>query len=234
VKDCDVCPELVLIPGGQFVMGDDKSSEKDEKPAHRVTVGSFLMGKFEVTQGQWRAVMGSNPSGFKDCGDNCPVENVSWEDAQVYLKKLSDKTGQRYRLPTEAEWEYAARAGSTTQWSFGDDEAQLGRYAWYGYDEGNAEKKTHAVGGKLPNQFGLYDMHGNVREWVEDCWHDNYQGAPVDGSAWLQGCSEENRWVLRGGGFYDTPVGLRAANRNHYAPTIRFYDVGVRVAWTPR
>ena len=234
VKDCDICPELVLIPGGQFVMGDDKSSEKDEKPAHRVSVAGFLLGKFEVTQGQWRALMGSNPSSFKDCGDNCPVENVSWQDAQAYLKKLSDKTGQPYRLPTEAEWEYAARAGSSTQWSFGDDEAQLGRYAWYGYDQGNAEKKTHVVGGKQPNQFGLYDMHGNVWEWVEDCWHDNYQGAPGDGSVWAQGCNTESHRVQRGGGWDYTPVYLRSANRIHLAPGFRFYVVGLRVARTPR
>ncbi len=192
-----------------------------------------MLGKFEVTQGQWRALMGSNPSYFKDCGDNCPVEQVSWEDAQVYLKKLSDKTGQPYRLPTEAEWEYAARAGSTTEWSFGDDEAQLGRYAWYGDDKGNAEKKTHAVGGKLPNQFGLYDMHGNVWEWVEDCWHGNYRGAPENGSAWLQGCSEESRRVLRGGGFNNSPVVLRAAFLIHFAPSFRYLNVGVRVARTP-
>ena len=230
VKDCDICPELVLIPGGQFVMGDDKSSEQDEKPAHRVSVPGFLLGKFEVTQGQWRALMGSNPSHFEDCGDNCPVEEVNWQDAQAYLKKLSDKTGQPYRLPTEAEWEYAARAGSSTQWSFGDDEAQLKRYAWY---SGNAEGKTHTVGGKLPNQFGLYDMHGNVWEWVEDCWHGNYQGAPADGSAWLQGCSSESTRVLRGGMWFYSAPSAGSADRDYLAPTIRGL-IGFRVARTPR
>jgi formylglycine-generating enzyme required for sulfatase activity len=234
VKDCDICPELVLIPGGQFVMGDDKSGYSAEKPAHRVTVPSFLLGKFEVTQGQWRALMGSNPSRFSDCGDNCPVEQVSWQDAQAYLKKLSEKSGQQYRLTTEAEWEYAARAGSSTQWSFGDDESQLGRFAWYGYDQGNADKKNHAVGGKQPNQFGLYDMHGNVWEWMEDCWHNNYQDAPSDGSVWEQGCHTGSSRVLRGGGFSDTPVHLRSANRNHGAATYRSDWFGFRVARTPR
>jgi formylglycine-generating enzyme required for sulfatase activity len=165
-------------------MGDDNSSEEDEKPAHRVSVSGFLLSMFEITQGQWRALMGSNPSYFKDCGDTCPVERVSWHDAQAFVKKLSDKTGQRYRLPTGAEWEYVARAGSQTSWHFGGDVAQLGRYAWYGYDKGNANKKTHPAGKKLPNQFGLFDMHGNVWEWVEGCWHENCQKAPMNGSVW--------------------------------------------------
>ena len=231
VKDCDICPELVLIPGGQFVMGDDKSAYDDEKPAHRVTVPSFLLGKFEVTQGQWRALMGSNPSSFIDCGDNCPVAKVSWEEAHEYVKKLTEKAGQPYRLPSEAEWEYAARSRSTTKWHFGDDEAELGQYAWY---RANLSGKTHAVGGKQPNQFGLYDMHGNVLEWVEDCWHDNYQAAPVDGGAWLQGCTVESSRVLRGGSKYDSAAFARAANRSHSAPTKHIINVGFRVARTPR
>jgi formylglycine-generating enzyme required for sulfatase activity len=231
VKDCDTCPEMVMIPGGEFVMGDDKSSEKDEKPAHRVTVPGFMLGKFEVTQGQWRALMGNNPSGFKDCGDTCPVENVSWDDAQAFVKKLSEKTGRRYRLPTEAEWQYAARGGSQTSWHAGDEVAQLGRYAWYSE---NAEKKTHSVGEKQPNRFGLHDMHGNVWEWVEDCWHDNYQAAPKDGSAWVIDCSKEIQRVLRGGSWNYAPVGLRSVYRYFIAPTDRSYILGLRVASTPR
>jgi formylglycine-generating enzyme required for sulfatase activity len=234
VKDCDTCPEMVMIPGGEFVMGYDKNLAKDEKSAHRVTVPGFMLGKFEITQGQWRALMGRNPSGFKACGDTCPVENVSWDDAQAFIKKLSEKTGRRYRLPTEAEWEYAARAGSQTSWHFGDDAAQLGRYAWYRYDQGNAEKKTHPVGEKLPNQFGLHDIHGNVWEWVEDCWHDNYQDAPKNGSAWVANCGGEMLRVLRGGSWGNYSGLLRSAYRINGAPTNRNYIIGLRVAWTPR
>lgn len=233
IKDCNICPEMVVIPGGEFVMGDDNSSEKDEKPARSVKVASFLLGKLEVTQGQWRALMGSNPSHFKKCGNTCPVENVSWEDAQAYVKKLSDKTGQRYRLPTEAEWEYAARAGSQTSWHFGNDAAQLGRYAWYGYDRGNAEKKTHPAGEKLPNQFGLYDMHGNVWEWVEDCWHDHYQAAPKDGSAWVVNCPKESTRVVRGGSWGSGAVDSRSADRILNARGDRYVNLGIRVARTP-
>jgi formylglycine-generating enzyme required for sulfatase activity len=212
-------------------MGDDKSVFRDEEPAHRVTVGSFLLGKFEVTQGQWRALMASNPSHSKDCGDNCPVEQVSWEDAQAYLKKLSAKAGYTYRLPTEAEWEYAARAGSQTNWHFGDDEAQLGQYAWYRH---NAEKKTYIVGGKQVNPFGLYDMHGNVWEWVEDCYRINYRGAPKNGSARQQSYQKETARVLRGGSWNFDAIDARAASRNRGEPTSRNSNIGFRVARTPR
>lgn len=229
VKDCDTCPEMVMIPGGEFVMGDDKSGFNDEKPAHRVTVPGFLLGKFEVTQGQWRALMGSNPSHFENCGDTCPVEMVSWEDAQAFVTKLSEKTGQRYHLPTEAEWEYAARAGRQTIWHSGNDAAQLGRYAWY---RDNAGQKTHPAGEALPNQFGLYDMHGNVREWVEDCWHDHYQAAPKDGSRWGIDCLVISLRVLRGGSWFDYAVSTRAAYRIHFEHNNRDFHVGFRVART--
>ena len=234
VKDCDTCPEMVVIPGGGFVMGDGKSSEKDDKPAHRVSISGFLLGKFEVTQLQWRALMGNNPSWFKNCGDTCPVEQMNWNDVQAYLKKLSEKTGQPYRLPTEAEWEYAARAGSHAKWHFGDDEAQLGRYAWFGNDQGNADKKTHPVGEKLPNQFGLYDMHGNLPEWVQDCWHDHYKKAPNNGSAWLTGCSNASARVVRGGSWYSNPDGLRSAWRDRHDQAHPINNIGFRVARTLR
>jgi formylglycine-generating enzyme required for sulfatase activity len=179
--------------------------------------------------------MGSNPSSFNACGDNCPVENVSWNDAQAYIAKLSAKTGSKYRLPSEAEWEYAARAGSSGKWSFGDNEKELGKYAWYGayQKDGNSGSKTHPVGEKLKNPFGLHDMHGNVWEWVEDCYHVNYNNAPLDGIAWSKDCQENIRRVLRGGSWYVNPSNLRSAIRVHYAQEIRSIVAGLRVAWTP-
>ena len=157
--------EFVLIPAGTFQMGSN-DGDSDEKPVHTVRLSRpFYLGKYEVTQAQWEAVMGNNPSQFK--GDsNRPVEQVSWDDVQEFIRRLNTKeSGARYRLPTEAEWEYAARAGSTTAYSFGDGVGQLGQYAWY---DGNAGNTTHPVGQLQPNAWGLYDMHGNVWEWVQD------------------------------------------------------------------
>ena len=217
---------MVLIPAGSFVMGADKNS--DEKPHHPVTLRSFLIGKTEVTQGQWKAVMGNNPSRFSQCGDDCPVEQVSWDDAQDFIRKLNQKTGLAYRLPSEAEWEYAARAGSTTEWSHGNDESQLADFAWFSTNSGS----TKAVGQKRPNSFGLYDMHGNVWEWVEDCWHDNYIGAPADGSTWTTACRGNTR-VLRGGSWGINPSILRSAIRDRYSPDYRVNFIGLRLARTP-
>jgi formylglycine-generating enzyme required for sulfatase activity len=165
----------------------------DEKPIHRVNVPEFLMGKYQVTQAQYEAVMGENPSRFK--GKQNPVEQVSWHDAQEFCKKLSQKTGRKVKLPSEAQWEYACRAGSTGKYCFGDNEDQLGKYAWYGE---NSDSKTHPVGEKLVNAWGLYDMHGNVWEWCEDVWHNDYNGAPTDGSAWLSD-GNQSQHILRGG-----------------------------------
>jgi formylglycine-generating enzyme required for sulfatase activity len=192
--------EMVDLPGGEFQMGGTKFSQ--ERPVHTVRVSPFSIGKYQVTQAQWQAVMGGNPSHFK--GETRPVENVSWNDAQQFLKKI----GNGYRLPTEAEWEYAARGGTTTEYSFGDDESKLGEYAWFG---GNSGRETHPVGQKRPNPFGLHDMHGNVWEWVEDPWHKNYEGAPTDGSAWLTG-GDNTRRVLRGGSWISY-FNLRSAYR---------------------
>ena len=159
--------EMVLIPAGEFLMGSpdsDKNASADEKPQHRVRITKpFYLGKYLVTQEQWEAVMGNNPSHFK--GPKNPVERVSWDDCQQFLEKLNAKSspgGGKFQLPTEAQWEYACRAGSTTRYCFGDDESRLGEYAWYGANSGN---KTHPVGEKKPNAWGLYDMHGNVWEW---------------------------------------------------------------------
>ena len=208
--------EFVFVPGGCFQMGSN-NGDSDEKPAHKVCLEGFWMGKYEVTQAQWENIMGENPSHFK--GEDRPVETVSWNDAQAFLKKLNanpshsplNQGGQRgvFRLPSEAEWEYTARAGTQTAYAFGDDPARLGDYAWFDDNSGN---KTHPVGQKKPNAFGLYDMHGNVWEWVADTWHNNYGGAPTDGSVWDSGDSD---WrVLRGGSWYNNAKDLRCAVRD--------------------
>ena len=225
-------PEMVVIPAGSFMMGsksgflfgvDGKNPE--EKPQHLVKLPSFLMGKTEVTQGQWMLVMGSNPSRSNACGDTCPVENVSWNDAQNFILKLNQLTEQNYRLPSEAEWEYAARAGTTTDWGFGNDESKLENYAWFEKNTG----QTRIVGQKLPNAFGLFDVHGNVWEWVEDCWHETYSDAPTDGRAWTTACSD-NRRVLRGGSLYDTATNLRSAHRLKGVPFNQLTVTGFRIA----
>jgi formylglycine-generating enzyme required for sulfatase activity len=155
-----------------------------------------------------------------------PVINVSWEDATAYAQWLSERTGQQYRLPTEAEWEYAARAGSKSAYSFGDDPSRLGEYAWLSSNSGD---KTHPVGKKKPNAWGLYDMHGNVWEWVEDEWHDTYERAPADGSAWVGNKSSVGR-VMSGGSWYDSARYCRAAYRSSYSPDFRNGDLGFRLA----
>jgi formylglycine-generating enzyme required for sulfatase activity len=227
IKDCADCPEMLAMPTGSFEMGsgaDGPSSR--ERPLHQVKLPSFLLGRTEVTQGQWRAVMGNNPSVLKDCGNDCPVENISWDDAQQFATKLSQKTGKTYRLPSEAEWEYAARAGSKGQWGFGDDESQLGAHGWF---SANSDTKTHPAGQKKANVIGLHDMHGNVWEWVQDNWHENYQGAPGDGSPWIKG-GEQARRVIRGGAWISDPGSLRSANRSHDAARGRDSGAGLRIA----
>ncbi len=227
IKDCSDCPEMVVIPAGSFAMGSNEDAS--ERPVHRVNVPSFLIGKTEVTQGQWKAVMGSNPSLFSRCGEDCPVEQVSWNEAQQFAQRLSQKTGKQYRLPSEAEWEYAARAGTSTKWSFGDNESQLGDYAWF---RDNSQSETQRVAQKRPNAFGLFDMHGNVWEWTQDCWHDNYTGALTDGRAWTTGCSGSFR-VLRGGSWSGNPAILRSAVRGGNTPDDRSgLSGGLRLART--
>ena len=185
------------------------------------------MGKTEVTQRLWKAVMGSNPSHFSKGGDHCPVENVSWNDAQEFIKSLNGLTGKNYRLPSEAEWEYAARAGAKTRWSFGDDQSQLGEYAWY---EGNSDSKTHHVGQKKPNSWGLYDMQGNVWEWVQDAWVGSYGAALADA---IIKESDVAR-VLRGGCWGSSPRILRLANRDWNLPGHRDDYLGFRLAMTDK
>ncbi len=216
--------EFVLIPAGRFTMGSNEYA--GSKPPHEVRIGRpFYLGKFEVTQEQWQAVMGSNPSRYK--GDsNLPVESESWKDCQAFCKKLSSKMGKSIRLQTEAEWEYACRAGSSGKYCFGDGEDELGQYAWYYMNSGG---KTHAVGGKQANAWGLYDMHGNVWEWCEEAYHENYTGAPTDGSAWTSGGNQSFR-VMRGGSWDLNPWLCRSANRLWCRPGTRYNNIGLRVA----
>jgi formylglycine-generating enzyme required for sulfatase activity len=219
--------QFVLIPAGEFVMGSppkEKGGYGFECPVHKVTIKDpFYLGKYPVTQKQWIAVMGNNPSSFKD--DNLPVQNVLWSDVQKFIRKLNEVEGtDKYRLPSEAEWEYACRAGTTTSYSFGDDESNLGNYAWYW---NNSDGKTHPIGQKKPNDLGLHDMHGNVWEWVQDRWHDDYKGAPSDGSAWEGGDSSSR--VLRGGSWNDFARDCRSAIRDWDGPGSRGSGVGFRL-----
>ncbi len=201
--------------GGFFLFGDGQG---DEKPVHNVCVNDFYLGKYEVTQGQWQVVMGNNPSYFKNCGANCPVEQVSWNDTQNFIGKLNGKTGRNYRLPTEAEWEYAARSGGKKEKYAGGDD--LDRVAWY---YSNSGSKTHIAGTKAPNGLGLYDMSGNVWEWCQDWYGEKYYGeSPKDNP---RGPSSGNDRVLRGGSWNDKPEVVRAANRDRDGPAYRDFDL---------
>lgn len=206
--------EMIQVPAGTFTMGSNQNN--DEKPPHQVNVQSIYVGKYEITQKQWKTVMGNNPSYFK--GENLPVENVSWDDVQAFCKKLQAITGKTYRLPSEAEWEYACRAGTT-----GDYAGNLDAMAWY--DKNSAS--TQPVGQKSPNASGLYDLHGNVWEWCEDVWHDNYNGAPNDGSVWTNGGNWNFR-VVRGGSWSLNGDYCRSSLREFYVPATRNFT-GLRV-----
>jgi formylglycine-generating enzyme required for sulfatase activity len=216
--------EFVSIPTGTFMMGSSDSDTEafdHEKPAHRVTISPpFYLGKYPVTQAQWEVVMGMNHSWFK--GADRPVENVSWNDVQAFMRKLNEREGvDHYRLPTEAQWEYACRAGSNTRYHFGDDAARLGEYAWYNDNSGG---QTHPVGQKQPNAWGLYDMHGNVWEWVRD-WYGSYTANPVTDP--IGPTSGVDR-VFRGGSWGNDAQGVRAASRYANDPGIGFRRIGFR------
>ena len=200
--------EFVLIQAGSFMMGSEKSG--DEKPVHKVTFSQpFYMGRYMVTQEQWEGVMGSNPSGYK--GAKNPVENVSWPECQKFMAKLNENApGRQFSLPSEAQWEYACRAGSAGDYCYGDGDSLLKDFAWY---DGNSGSQPHPVGEKKPNAWGLYDMHGNLWEWCEEFYHPNYEGAPSDGSAWTEGGITFK--VMRGGGFNNISEYLRSSRR-HY------------------
>ncbi len=244
-KDCAKCPEMVVVPKGEFVMGspdNEPDRDEDEGPQHPVTIGrDFAVGKVEVTFAEWDAcVAGGGCKGYKpsDKGwgrDRHPVIHVNWEDAQSYVAWLKQQTGQPYRLLTEAEWEYAARAGTTTPFSMGQtitpEQANVdGNYTYNSSSKGIYRQRTVDVGSFKPNAFGLYDMHGNVLEWVEDCYANSYAKAPKDGTAFTaSGCE---RRVLRGGSWDSYPGYFRSANRSWNSPGNRYYLSGFRVART--
>lgn len=215
---------MVRVPGGKFTMGSEELII--ERPVHEVTLKSFEISATAVTQAQYEAVMGNNPSYFIE--PDCPVECVSWEEAMAFCERLSEKEGRSYALPSEAQWEYACRAGSTTRFCYGDDDNGLGEYAWY---KQNSAGRTHPVAEKKPNAWGLYDMHGNVWEWCQDSWHDNYKGAPTDGSAW--GEPVDALRVLRGGSWSNLAQRCRSAFRNNNTPADRSHNIGFRVVRTP-
>lgn len=242
----DVEKSLVTIPAGTFMMGSPSSEEnrsKDEGPQHTVRIKSFALAKYDVTRGQWAAFVAATarPAPPNDCyiwasgswtqngsqlnpgisqTDNDPVVCINWNDAQDYVRWISKLTGKAYRLPTEAEWEYAARAGTSTAYYWGDtfDATRLA----------NNHTQTEPVGSHLPNAFGLYDMSGNAWQWLQDCYHDSYADAPTDGSAWMSG--DCMRRAYRGGSYLFDPTYERVAGRHGGLPTDRYVNLGLRLA----
>ncbi|MDE5092467.1 MAG: SUMF1/EgtB/PvdO family nonheme iron enzyme, partial [Trichodesmium sp. St18_bin3_1_1] len=230
--------EMVKIPGGRFLMGSPETEAERsgrEGPQHYVDVPEFFMGKYAVTQAQWEAVMGNNPARFK--GANRPVERVSWNDATEFCQKLSQITGKKYSLPSESQWEYACRAGTTTPFYFGETiRSELvnydGNYTYADAPKGKCRKETTDVGIFPPNAFGLYDMHGNVLEWCQDVWHHNYNGAPADGSAWEAGLGLTR--IFRGGSWSFYPRRCRSAYRNfYYSDEVNNNSFGFRLVSVP-
>ncbi|AMV71432.1 protein 3-oxoalanine-generating enzyme family protein [Desulfuromonas sp. DDH964] len=233
--------EFVFVKGGCFQMGSN-DGEADEKPVHEVCVDDFWMGKFEVTQGQWQKVAGSNPAFFKK-GDNYPVERVSWDDVQDYLRQLNAKSGKNYRLPTEAEWEYAARSGGKQEKFAGlSSDAELFRYAnfcdsnctynWRTASQNDGYKETSPVGNYQPNGLGLYDMAGNVWEWCSDRYGDKYYAQSPRNNP--RGPSGGSYRVCRGGCWDVRPAYVRSANRGGRSPGARDDDLGFRLAFPAR
>jgi formylglycine-generating enzyme required for sulfatase activity len=239
-KDCAGCPQMVVIPVGEFTMGSPPSEQhRGAESQHRVTIATpFAVSKFEITFDEWELCLTGRGCGSYRPDDEHwgrgkrPIMNISWENAKTYVDWLSSKTGKNHRLLSEAEWEYAARAGTTTPFAHGDA-LSPGKANYDGSVDGAGpsdvnRRKTMPVGSFPPNRFGLHDMHGNVSEWVEDCWHEDYQGAPTDGSAWLDGNC--NGRVVRGGSWEDYQGDLRSAARTGGAKDDQFYTDGLRVA----
>ena len=215
---------MVYVKGGCYQMGDTfGDGSDDEKPVHKVCIDDFYIGKYLVTQAQWQEVMGANPSNFKDCGGNCPVEQVLWEDTQKFINKLKEITGKKYRLPSEAEWEYAARSrGKFEKYSGRNHAASV---AWYA---GNSGGRTHPVGTKSPNGLGIYDMSGNVWEWVQDWYGETYyEKSPRNNP---QGPASGPYHVFRGGSWLGNAWYVRSAYRGRPIPTYRNSHYGLRLA----
>lgn len=240
-RDCAQCPPMVVVPAGRFMMGSSESEAghvENEGPVREVRIAAFAMGRYEVTQGEWKALMGDNPSANVECGDECPVEKVDWNRVQAYIRRLNEVTGKHYRLPSEAEWEYAARAGTRTAYWWGNepsrDQANYGREGecCAGLAEGNDRWRSSSPVGSFPaNPFGLYDMNGNVSEWTQDVKHDNYAGAPMDGRAWIEGGVQGAR-VNRGGFYAGRSDFMRSASRSWATPNSDMYTTGFRLALT--
>ena len=223
--------EFISIPPDEFEMGSmmhEKNWYRNEVPIHKVTIGRpFYLGRYMVTQEQWSAIMENDPSKFTGVGK--PVDRVSWSAAQEFIERLNLKEGtDKYRLPSEAEWEYACRAGTTTRYSFGDNDLDLGEYCHYG----NQDIGSCPVGQKKPNPWGFYDMHGNLWEWMQDVYHDSYEDAPMDGSAREDYIPSRIMRVLRGGSWQTSAVGCRSASRYYLPPVARRNSsrVGLRLA----
>jgi formylglycine-generating enzyme required for sulfatase activity/class 3 adenylate cyclase len=220
-------PETIPLRGGSFAMGSNE--DLSERPVHQVTIKPFAIGKFPVSVQEWNACATAKACGFVSTGkDEAPITNVSWSDARQYVAWLAETTGKPYRLPTEAEWEYAARAGTQTKYWWGDqfqaDAANCKNCA--------ANEQPVKVGSLKPNPFGLYDMGGSVDQWVEDCWHKTYQGAPADGSAWVEGQCPSH--VLRSGSWKNDGRYVRPSNRDSYDTNVRYPTHGFRVALSPK
>ena len=218
---------MIAVEGGTFTMGAtaEQASDaySDEKPTHQVTLSSYYIGKTEVTQELWQAVMGSNPSGFS--GANLPVEKVSWEDCQIFIAILNELTGKYFRLPTEAEWEYAARGGSKSQGYKYSGSNTVDDVAWY---PSNSSSKTHPVATKAPNELGIYDMSGNVLEWCSDWYSSSYYSSSSQYNP--TGPASGSRRVYRGGSWGSSARLCRVSYRDYNGPSYRFYNLGLRLA----
>ena len=221
-------PEMVSIPGGIFLMGSD--DDPSEKPIHRVAIKSFAISKFPITVREWNACVAAKSCSYTPTGeDNAPVTNLSWTDTQEFVGWLSNVMQKPFRLPTEAEWEYAARGGAKSKYWWGDQlKAEMANCK--GCNVPYESSQPAKVGSFKPNPFGLYDMGGNIDQWVTDCWHHNYQGAPADGSAWLEkDCMSR---VIRSGSWKNDPSYVRPSNRDHYDVSVRYPTHGLRVAYS--
>ena len=221
-------PEMVPVPAGAFSMGSDE--DPSEKPIHQVTIKSFAISKFPITVREWNACVAAKSCSYAPTGkDDAPVTNLSWTDTQQFVEWLSKATQKPFRLPTEAEWEYAARGRTRSKFWWGD-QLQASMANCKGCNEPYETSQPLNVGSFKPNPFGLYDMGGNIHQWVADCWHENYQAAPSDGSAWVEDDCQSR--VIRSGSWKNDPSYVRPSNRDHYDATVRYPTHGLRVAYS--